>query len=229
MEAKIKALSPWFGSKRNLAPRIVEAVGKHSAYWEPFAGSIAVLLAKPVVTMETVNDLHGDLINLARVVQHDKLSIELFSRLSRVACCEPLHREAAERHRARGNMPAGELDLDRAADYFLCSWLGRNGVAGTQSYNHGFCRRFTKNGGHTAKRFVSAVESIPDWWERLRHVTILNDDGFAILERIEDATGVSIYCDPPYLVKGAKYVHDFESVDHDRLAAQAIQADACRS
>lgn len=60
MEAKIKALSPWFGSKRNLAPRIVEAVGKHSAYWEPFAGSIAVLLAKPVVTMETVNDLHGD-------------------------------------------------------------------------------------------------------------------------------------------------------------------------
>lgn len=27
-----------------------------------------------------------------------------------------------------------------------------------------------------------------------------------------------IYCDPPYVVKGAKYVHDFETADHERLA-----------
>ena len=30
---------------------------------------------------------------------------------------------------------------------------------------------------------------------------------------------MSIYVDPPYLVKGAKYVHDFEAQDHQRLAA----------
>ncbi len=214
----IGALSPWFGSKRNLAPRIVETLGKHTAYWEPFCGSLAVTLAKPQTSMETVNDLHGDLVNLARVVQHDELSVQLFSRLSRVACSESLHREAAIRHRERGGAPAGDPCVDRAADYFLCSWLGRNGVAGTSSYNQGFCRRFTKNGGHAAKRFVSAVESIPSWWDRLRNVTILNDDGFLLLERIEDAKGVVIYCDPPYLVKGAKYVHDFSSEDHVRLA-----------
>ncbi len=214
----ITAIAPWFGSKRNLASRIVEAIGKHTAYWEPFCGSLAVLLAKPVSTMETANDLHGDLVNLVRVVQHDALSVDLFSRLSRVACSESLHREAAVRYRERGNIPAGEPDLDRAADYFLCSWLGRNGVAGTSSYNQGFCRRFTKNGGHAAKRFVSAVESIPAWWDRLRNVTILNDDAFSLLERIEDANGVAIYCDPPYLVKGAKYVHDFDDEGHRRLA-----------
>lgn len=31
---KIKAIAPWFGSKRTLAPRIVEELGKHFAYWE---------------------------------------------------------------------------------------------------------------------------------------------------------------------------------------------------
>lgn len=218
-EMTISALSPWFGGKRNLAHRILQAIGNHTAYWEPFCGSLAVLLAKPPCSMETVNDLHGDLVNLARVVQDDRLSVELFSRLSRAACSEVLHREAAERSRGYGNSPAGDTpDLNRAADYFLCAWLGRNGVAGTSSYNQGFCRRFTKNGGHAAKRFASAVESIPAWWERLRNVTILNGDAFALIDRIEDASGVAIYCDPPYLEKGAKYVHDFDSETHDRLA-----------
>ena len=216
---KIKAIAPWFGGKRTLSPEIVKEFGSHRAYWEPFCGSMAVLFAKEVATMETVNDLHGDLINLARVVQHDELSVQLFSRLTRVACAEPLHREAAERHRGRGNVPAGDSPcVDRAADYFLCSWLGRNGVAGTSSYNQGFCRRFTKNGGHAATRFTSAIDSIPGWWDRLRAVTILNDDAFSLLERIEDAAGVVIYVDSPYIVKGAKYVHDLKSDDHDRLA-----------
>ncbi len=66
---EIKALAPWFGSKRTLAPRIVEAIGKHTVYWEPFAGSMAVLFSKPQVSAETVNDLHGDLVNLARCIQ----------------------------------------------------------------------------------------------------------------------------------------------------------------
>ncbi|MFN0195471.1 MAG: DNA adenine methylase, partial [Planctomycetaceae bacterium] len=46
----IGAIVPWFGSKRNLAPRIVEVIGPHQAYWELFGGSLAVLLAKPVAT-----------------------------------------------------------------------------------------------------------------------------------------------------------------------------------
>lgn len=65
----ITAIAPWFGGKRNLAPAIVEELGPHRGYWEPFCGSLAVLLAKPRVSQETANDLHGDLINLARVLQ----------------------------------------------------------------------------------------------------------------------------------------------------------------
>lgn len=49
-------------------------------------------------------------------------------------------------------------------------------------------------------------------------------DGIELIERIEDKAGTAIYCDPPYLVKGSKYLHDFsdgfmtQANDHDRLA-----------
>jgi site-specific DNA-adenine methylase len=43
---KIKAIAPWYGSKRTLAPRIINQLGPHTTYVEPFAGSLAVLLAK---------------------------------------------------------------------------------------------------------------------------------------------------------------------------------------
>lgn len=218
--AKISALAPWFGAKRNLAAAIVEELGPHRVYWEPFCGSMAVLLAKPTCVMETVNDLHGDLVNLARVVQHDVLGPLLYRRLRRTLMSDVLHREAAERHRARGYAGDGAPDVEAAYDYFLCAWLGRNGCAGTQSYNQGFCLRFTASGGHAATRWTSVVDSIPAWRRRLRNVTILCRNAFELLPRIEDAPGTAIYLDPPYLAKGAKYVHDFEDAQHARLAEE---------
>jgi DNA adenine methylase len=215
----ITALAPWFGSKRNLATAIIGELGEHRVYWEPFCGSAAVLLAKPPCVMETVNDLHGDLINLARVLKHEPTALELYGRLNRFVFHEDLFHESAGRYRAHGQRPAGDdPDMDRAEDFMVCSWFGRNGVAGTESYNQGFCLRFTANGGHSAKRWASVLESLPDWHIRLRNVTILNRDAFELMDRIADERGTAIYADPPYLVKGAKYVHDFESADHTRLA-----------
>lgn len=216
---KVNAIAPWFGAKRSIAAEIVRELGPHHAYWEPFCGSMAVLFGKEPATMETVNDLHGELINLARVLQHKGAAQVLYDRLHRTLCAETLYREAAQRCRDRGHQPASETpDINRAEDFMTCTWLGMNGVAGTKRNKMGFCRRFTKNGGHAATRWVGAVDSIPDWHERLRSVVILNADGFDILERIEDAPGVAIYCDPPYIVKSDDYVHDFAADDHGRLA-----------
>lgn len=216
---KIKAIAPWFGSKRNLAPRIVEILGPHRVYWEPFCGSMAVLMAKTPCVMETVNDLHKDLINLAKVIQDFKLGQQLYRKLRRTLMHEQLFHEAAKRYHARSYHKAiDEADLERAYDYLLCTWLGRNGVAGTSSYNQGFCVRYTANGGHAAKRFQSVISSIPAWRKRLANVTILNRDAFELLKRIDDKKGTAIYIDPPYLKKGAKYIHDFESDEHKKLA-----------
>jgi len=224
-DMKIKAIAPWAGSKRKGADDIVIELGPHRAFWDPFCGSLAPLLAKEPSTFETVNDLHGDLINLARVLAMESAAVDLYGKLSRFLMHEDLFHEAAARFRSRGHQRAtDEVDVQRALDFFICSWMGRNGVAGTESYNQGFCVRYTKNGGHAATRFLSCVESIPAWHQRLRAVTILNRDGFELLARIEDADGVCLYCDPPYLKKGFRYVHDFGDGtkgaldDHARLA-----------
>jgi DNA adenine methylase len=227
----ISALAPWFGSKRTLAPLIVEELGDHHTYFEPFCGSMAVLLSKPKVRMEAVNDLHGDLINLARVIQHAQLGPALYRRCRRMWMVEGLFREAAARWKVRGVQSATESpDLDRAADFFFTSWVGRNGVVGTQSYNQSFAARYTPGGGHGGTRWQSAVGSIAAWRRRLEDVTVLNRDGFKLLTKIGDEPGVAVYCDPPYLVKGAEYVFDFKREDHARLAEGAgpIPQSACR-
>lgn len=206
----IKALAPWFCASRTLAPTIVKEIGRPRLFWNEFAGSLAITLAMRPCQSETANDLHGDIINLARVVQHDDLAPRLFDRVSRTMMHEDLFHECAARFRERQNAPASDTpEPDRAYDYLVSSWLGRNGVAGTSSYNQGYCLRYTANGGHAAKRFRSVVESIPAWWDRLRNVTITNRNARDTIPRIDDHETTTLYCDPPYVEKGAAYVHDF--------------------
>lgn len=208
---KITALAPWFGGKRTLAEEIVREFGPHRAYWELCCGSMAVLFSKEPASMETAIDLHGDLTNLAFVLIEEDMAAELYGRLARTIHSREVWRRSADvicdQPAPRNGDPP---DAERAYHYFVFSWIGRNGMAGTRSSNTGFSARYTKNGGHSGRRFVSAVESIPEWHHRLRPVTVTRADIFAELPRIEDADGVLIYIDPPYLKKGAKYVHDFD-------------------
>ena len=63
---------PWFGGKRRAAPAIWSALGDPSGYVEPFAGSAAVLLARPPFQgrrVETLNDADGWLVNAWRAIQ----------------------------------------------------------------------------------------------------------------------------------------------------------------
>jgi hypothetical protein len=59
----------YYGAKTRLAERIAALLPAHGHYVEPFAGSLAVLLAKPPSHMETVNDLDGDLMTFWRVLR----------------------------------------------------------------------------------------------------------------------------------------------------------------
>jgi len=218
----ITALAPWFGGKRNLAADIVAELGPHVGYWEPFCGSMSVLLNKPRASHERVNDLHGDLVNLARVIQSAD-GPKLYRRLRRVLFSEQQLTDSWERLQAECESP-----LERAFDYFVVSWFGRNGVSGTSDTIHKPGVRYTTGGGHEGVRWNSAVQSIPAWRKRLQAVTILCRDAFEIIERIDDAGDTAIYCDPPYLVKKGNYVHDFSDADHERLAALLERFHAAR-
>ncbi|WP_424937551.1 MULTISPECIES: hypothetical protein [Bacteria] len=63
---------PYFGGKRRAAETVWARLGDVGGYVEPFAGSAAVLLARPDVPgrrVETINDADGWLVNTWRAIQ----------------------------------------------------------------------------------------------------------------------------------------------------------------
>jgi DNA adenine methylase len=225
--------------KRTMAPDIVVELGKHGQYFEPFCGSMAVLFAKEPSQKETVNDLHGDLINLARVIQDASAAENLYERLQRTLFSEGLLDEAGQVLEGWRNFSTeGDIDeksIERAYWYFLASWMGRNGTAGTARLDYQIAVRWTKGGGSPTVRFRNAVDSLPAWHQRLKNVVILRRDALQIIDRFEDVKETAIYADPPYEAvtrstgsvkngRGGKYLHEFDHSagmfgdDHQRLA-----------
>lgn len=63
--------SPGFGGKSRVAPAVWERFGCVRNYVEPFAGSLATLLARPHDPgVETVNDIDCYIVNFWRALQH---------------------------------------------------------------------------------------------------------------------------------------------------------------
>jgi DNA adenine methylase len=215
-KGRLSALAPWFGAKRQMADAVVAELGPHRAYYEPFCGSMAVLLAKPVVRHEVVNDLNRDLVNVAKVLQSPILAPGLLGMLHFTLASEETYRAAREVCREPYAGPLG--DVERAYSALVTWWLGRNGCAGTRPSRTSFSARFTTKGGLGGVRFRSFVASVPTFTRRLARVDVLNRDGMKVLEQVNDEPGIAIYCDPPYLTKSMAYQHDFAGDDHARLA-----------
>ena len=218
MTAKIKALAPWFGGKRTLASDIVAEMGAHRAFYDLGCGSLAVTLAKPVSSHETVVDLHWHLINLARVIQELSTAVELYERLVRTVCSEEIFDRSRAVIEDKPMLEEDQLgDVDLAYHYFVSQWIGRNGVSGTKRLNYQMAVRWTPGGGHGGIRFRSATESLPWWHERLKPVLILRRDIWDIIPKIDDVPGVVIYVDPPYLSEtragGCQYEHEFKQCE----------------
>ena len=79
----LKAPFPWFGGKRRIAHEILAALGPVDNYIEPFAGSLAALLARPddrwQTGAETVNDADAYLCNFWRALKSDPEAVASFA------------------------------------------------------------------------------------------------------------------------------------------------------
>jgi hypothetical protein len=76
MTQTLKAPFPWFGGKSRVAHVVWSRFGDVPNYVEPFAGSLAVLLARPTPPrIETVNDIDCMLSNFWRAVSADPASV----------------------------------------------------------------------------------------------------------------------------------------------------------
>lgn len=238
-EPAVTTLEPWFGGKRTLASEICAELGPHDSYYNLACGGLAVEFRKKISSHETLNELHGGLINLARVVASDRAP-ELYDRLQRTLVHEGVLadsvawlEQALDPPEWNGTPWPGadcgctDLHIEHAYNRFIQSWMGRNGVAGLEREAFQIAVRWTPGGGAGGVRFVSAVDGIPWWHRRLRAATIINRDLFDIIGLIADVEGVAIYLDPPYMRDGKKrtggsaYRFEFTPKDHVRLAIEA--------
>lgn len=222
----ISAIAPWFGCARMLAPEVGKLLKGCGWVGVPFAGAMPELFAIEAPTI-VVGDLHRHVINLANCLADRFKGPRLYRRLRRVAFCEDSLDRSQEwckklPHRPTrdyDNETAPPQDEEAAFHYFVASWMGRSGKAGTvDEFNGGIAVRWNCNGGDSLTRYQSAVRSINAWRRVLRKVNLVVIDCFDFLAKVQDEPAHGIYCDPPFPGSGAKYRHTFSEADHRRLA-----------
>lgn len=177
---KVKPIIRWPGGKTRLLKTILPLVRPHTCYAEPFAGGLAVLLAKQPSKVEVVNDVNSELVNLYRCAQYhlDALVTELRWILN-----------------ARQNLvdflkQPGITDLQRAARFLVRNRISFGG-AGT-SYG------VSKTSGGAATSRQSVIDSLDAFSKRLDRVSVENLSWERVLANY-DGPQTLFFMDPPYM------------------------------
>ena len=205
----LRAPFPWFGGKSRAASIIWERFGDVANYIEPFAGSLAVLLARPTAPrIETVNDLDCNVANFWRAVQADPEAVAKFADW-------PVNEaDLHARHRwLVAQLPAHRERMMTDPDYFdakiagwwvwgLCQWIGTGWCDGKVSHRRPKASGDNPGMGvHTMVNLYVLCEKIAS---RIRRTRVLCGDwkravGNAVLFGAKDKhISTAICLDPPY-------------------------------
>jgi DNA adenine methylase len=185
----------WHGGKHYLARAIVALMPRHTHYVEPYAGGLAVLLAKPCEGIsEVVNDRNAGLTNFWRVLQ-DETGFRRFQRHVQAMPFSEIEWQDAQVR--LGSVPMGDDNaIERAVRFFVfCrqSLAGRCEEFATLSRN-----RVRRGMNEQASAWLTAIEGLPEVHARLRRVVILRQPALTVL-RSQDGPNTLFYLDPPYL------------------------------
>lgn len=144
MAAELRAPFPWFGGKRRVADVVWRAFGSDVPnYIEPFAGSLAVLLARPGGSgkIETVNDRDRYLANFWRAVSADPNAVA-------AAADWPVNEaDLHARHKWLVNQAEFRERMHTDPDFFdvkiagwwvwgLCQWIGGGWCVEPHNHKH---------------------------------------------------------------------------------------------
>lgn len=212
----------YYGGKTTLAPRIADLLPAHRHYVEPFAGSLAVLLAKQPSKLETVNDLDQDLVTFWRVLR------ERPDELAAVATLTP---HARAEHISARDLTVPD-DLERARRVWVLLSQGRTGTLRTTGW------RFYADPAGTSTPMPGYlqgyVERLPRAAWRLRQVSLECRPALDVIADYGQHAEVCIYADPPYLGstrssldpkrrRKRDYAHDLTTEQAHAALAEVLQ------
>ena len=207
----------YHGGKWRLAPWIIDHFPPHKIYVEPFAGAASVLMRKPRVKAEVLNDLDGDLCNLFRVLRDPTQARALEEQLR----LTPFAREEFE-----DSYRTSEDPIERARKVIVRAGMGF-GTTAMRKNKTGFRARSYCRNQTGMVDWATHPDQIKAFTERLRAVLIENKDALKLIP-IHDTPDTLFYADPPYprstrssITHGAEkaqYVHELSDDDHRALA-----------
>jgi DNA adenine methylase len=215
----VKPPLAYFGGKTTLAPVIAGMLPPHGHYVEPFAGSLAVLLAKPRSAHETVNDLDGDLVTFWRVLRDRP------DDLARVCALTPHSRAEHQLAQTAPDVPVDDLETARRVWTQLAQ--GRAGLRRRTGWRHyqdpAGCS--TSMPGYLAGylgRFAPVAE-------RILGISLECRPALDLIASYGRHRDVLLYLDPPYLSAtrtSGVYVHEMDDPEHVDMLQAVLRANA---
>lgn len=212
----------YYGSKVIIAPRIAALLPEHRHYVEPFAGSLAILLAKRQSFMETVNDLDCQVMAFWRVLRDRPADLERVCALTPHSRAEyTLNQEALRLGLpVPGDHPDPELEQARRVWVVLTQ--GRAGTLCPTGWRH-----HTSPAGANGLSMPGYLTSYRDRMhaaaQRLARVSLECRPALDVIEAYGRHSGVLLYVDPPYLAAtrtSVQYRHEMpHAAEHRELAA----------
>lgn len=217
----------YYGAKVTIAPQIVSLFPDHVHYVEPFAGSLAVLLAKTPARMETVNDLDGRLMTFWRVLRDRPRD------LARVCALTPHSRaeyDAAQNavldtHPVPDGHPDPELELARRV--WLVLTQGRSGTLARTGWRFAIDPLGRRPIPVSLETFIGRVLPAA---ERLARVSLECRPALDVIADYGTNQNTLLYVDPPYLAAtrtSTQYRHEMPNeTQHRDLAAALTDVEA---
>lgn len=211
----------YYGAKVTIARQIVAQMPDHEHYVEPFAGSLAVLLAKKPSRMETVNDLDGDLMTFWRVLRDRPAELERVcaltphARAEHAAAYKPVSDDHPERQLEVARRVWVRLSQGRTGTLRRTGWRYYVDPAGSSTSMPGYLSGYVN-------RMAAAAE-------RLARVSLECRPALDVIDAYGAQPDVLLYVDPPYLgsTRFRNYRHEMGAeTDHRELAAHL---EACRA
>jgi DNA adenine methylase len=214
----VKPPIAYYGAKITIADRIVSLLPCHEHYVEPFAGSLAVLFAKPRSRMETVNDLDRQLVGFWRTLRDRPADLE------RVCALTPHSR--VEHDAAYDPVPEGHPDpeLEAARRVWVALNQGRAGTLLRTGWRYHISHR-DRRAGTMASRLATFTSRIAPAAERLAHVSLECRPALEVIAAYGTDPDVLLYVDPPYpagVRTSTQYAHEMPHEPQHRDLAAAL-------
>lgn len=206
---------PYFGGKQKLAAEIAARLPEHSHYVEPFAGSLSVLLARPVVpgVRETVNDNDKALMTFWKVLRErtDELVFQ---------CSLTPHSRAQRELDAVLDEGVDELELARRV--WSCLVQGRSSTLRLTGWRYDVA---PDPGQSMGERLESYRQRLTTVARRIQNVSLECDDALSVIARYS-RSGTLLYVDPPYLgaTRGWNYRTEMVEAHRHEELAEALRA-----